>query len=50
MNTVFKHTPTKQQIRLGEKENKINVDRMVKLLSAAGAAAVIVHGRTMEQR
>ncbi len=38
------------QIRLGESEKKVNVDRVVKLLSAAGAAAVIVHGRTMEQR
>ena len=42
--------PLTVKIRLGESEKKINVDRVVKLLSAAGAAAITVHGRTMEQR
>ncbi|GAX82719.1 hypothetical protein CEUSTIGMA_g10145.t1 [Chlamydomonas eustigma] len=42
--------PLTVKVRLGESEKKINVERVVKLLSAAGAASVIVHGRTMEQR
>lgn len=42
--------PVTVKIRIGENEKKINVDRVVRLLSAAGAAAVTVHGRTMEQR
>ncbi len=42
--------PLTVKVRLGESESKINVQRVVKLLTAAGAAAVIVHGRTMEQR
>ena len=42
--------PVTVKVRLGENEKKVNVDRVVKLLSAAGAAAVTVHGRTMEQR
>lgn len=34
----------------GESEKKLNAARVVKLLHQAGAAAVVVHGRTMEQR
>lgn len=35
---------------LGESEKKVNAARVVSLLEQAGAAAVIIHGRTMEQR
>lgn len=35
---------------VGESEKKINAARVVGLLQQAGAAAVIIHGRTMEQR
>ncbi|KAG1659116.1 hypothetical protein FOA52_015909 [Chlamydomonas sp. UWO 241] len=42
--------PLTVKIRLGESERKINVERVTRLLKAAGAAAVIIHGRTMEQR
>lgn len=34
----------------GESERKVNAPRVVALLEQAGAAAVTVHGRTMEQR
>jgi tRNA-dihydrouridine synthase 3 len=34
----------------GESEKKLNAPRVVRLLHQAGAAAVVVHGRTMEQR
>lgn len=34
----------------GESERKLNAPRVVRLLQQAGAAAVVVHGRTMEQR
>jgi tRNA-dihydrouridine synthase len=34
----------------GESEKKLNAPRVVRLLQQAGAAAVVVHGRTMEQR
>lgn len=36
--------------RAGESEKKLNAPRVVRLLHQAGAAAVVVHGRTMEQR
>ena len=42
--------PLTVKVRLGESASKINVDEVVGLLEAAGAAAVTVHGRTMEQR
>lgn len=35
---------------VGESERKINAARVVGLLQQAGASAVIIHGRTMEQR
>lgn len=46
------HTPwpVLPQVRTGETEKKINVRSLVPLLHEAGAAAVTVHGRTMEQR
>ena len=34
----------------GEKESSINAAAVAELLEAAGAAAVTIHGRTMEQR
>ena len=42
--------PVTVKIRTGENDKKINVERVVALLAAAGAAAVTVHGRTMEAR
>jgi tRNA-dihydrouridine synthase 3 len=42
--------PLTVKIRTGESEKKINAPQMVEMLGAAGAAAVTVHGRTMEQR
>lgn len=42
--------PLTVKIRTGENEKKINVEEVVALLQGAGAAAVTVHGRTMEQR
>lgn len=42
--------PLTVKIRLGENSSKINVEEVVGLLERAGAAAVTVHGRTMEQR
>eukprot|EP00878_Enallax_costatus_P009000 GHUV01009412.1.p1 GENE.GHUV01009412.1~~GHUV01009412.1.p1 ORF type:complete len:230 (+),score=81.95 GHUV01009412.1:791-1480(+) len=42
--------PVTVKIRTGESEKKINAARVVGLLQQAGAAAVIIHGRTMEQR
>lgn len=42
--------PVTVKIRTGESEKKVNVERVVKLLSRTGAAAVTIHGRTMEQR
>ncbi len=38
------------QIRLGESEKKINVSKVAHMLGKTGAAAVTIHGRTMEQR
>jgi hypothetical protein len=38
------------QVRTGENEKKINVQRVAALLAHTGAAALTVHGRTMEQR
>lgn len=37
--------PLTVKIRLGENDDKINVEEVVGLLQAAGAAAVTVHGR-----
>jgi tRNA-dihydrouridine synthase len=37
-------------VSAGESEKKINAPRVVALLQQAGAAAVTIHGRTMEQR
>ena len=42
--------PLTVKIRLGESSSRVNVDEVVALLGEAGAAAVTVHGRTMEQR
>ncbi|KAL6755221.1 dihydrouridine synthase-domain-containing protein [Haematococcus lacustris] len=42
--------PVTVKIRTGESDKKINVDRVVALLARTAAAAVTVHGRTMEQR
>ena len=42
--------PGPLQIRLGESEKKINVSKVASLLGRTGAAAVTIHGRTMEQR
>jgi tRNA-dihydrouridine synthase 3 len=38
------------KIRLGVSDSKINAHRVVEGVVASGAAAVTVHGRTMEQR
>jgi len=38
------------KIRTGEKDDKINAAAVVELMEAAGAAAVTIHGRTVEQR
>ncbi|GAB4817554.1 hypothetical protein N2152v2_004600 [Parachlorella kessleri] len=42
--------PLTVKIRLGKSASEINVEETVKLLGSTGAAAVTVHGRTMEQR
>jgi tRNA-dihydrouridine synthase 3 len=42
--------PVTVKIRTGETDKKRNVQRVVGLLARTGAAAVTVHGRTMEQR
>lgn len=42
--------PLTVKVRLGENDKKINVEEVVGLLQEAGAAAVTVHGRTMQQR
>ena len=42
--------PFTVKVRLGPSDSKINADRVVEGLTAAGAAAVTVHGRTMTQR
>jgi tRNA-dihydrouridine synthase 3 len=42
--------PITVKIRLGISEYKINAQEVAKRLEEAGAAAVIIHGRTMEQR
>mmetsp|Transcript_30965 Transcript_30965/g.100877 ORF Transcript_30965/g.100877 Transcript_30965/m.100877 type:complete len:436 (+) Transcript_30965:3-1310(+) len=42
--------PLTVKIRTGVKEGKTNVLRVVRELEDAGAAAVIIHGRTKEQR
>ncbi|KAF8063726.1 DUS3L [Scenedesmus sp. PABB004] len=42
--------PVTVKIRTGESDRKVNAPRVVALLEQAGAAAVTVHGRTMEQR
>ncbi len=42
--------PVTVKIRTGESEKKVNATQVVRQLMDAGAAAVSVHGRTMEQR
>ena len=42
--------PVTVKIRTGENDDKINAAQVAALLEAAGAAAVTIHGRTMEQR
>jgi tRNA-dihydrouridine synthase 3 len=42
--------PMTVKIRIGVSDSKINAHSVVRGLADAGAAAVIVHGRTMEQR
>ncbi|CAL8466678.1 g6214 [Coccomyxa elongata] len=42
--------PLTVKVRTGTSASKINVQQVVSLLQDAGAAAVIVHGRTAEQR
>ena len=42
--------PLTVKVRTGTSASKINVQQVVELLQGAGAAAVIVHGRTAEQR
>jgi len=42
--------PVSVKVRTGESEKKVNIERVARLLSRAGAAGLIVHGRTMEQR
>ncbi|KIZ02031.1 tRNA-dihydrouridine synthase 3 [Monoraphidium neglectum] len=42
--------PVTVKIRTGENESKINASAVAALMEAAGAAAVTIHGRTMEQR
>ncbi|MEW5301194.1 MAG: hypothetical protein WDW36_004068 [Sanguina aurantia] len=42
--------PVTVKIRTGESEKKINAPLVAELLHRAGAAAVTIHGRTMEQR
>ncbi|KAL4424986.1 hypothetical protein ABPG77_002871 [Micractinium sp. CCAP 211/92] len=42
--------PLTVKVRLGESASKINVEEVAALLEQAGAAAVTIHGRTMEQR
>lgn len=42
--------PLTVKVRTGTSASKINVQQVVRLLKDAGAAAVIIHGRTAEQR
>lgn len=42
--------PLTVKIRIGENASKVNVHEVTGLLAAAGAAAVSIHGRTMESR
>ncbi len=42
--------PVTVKVRTGESERKPNVDYVSSLLESAGAAAVSIHGRSMEQR
>ena len=50
-NTKTKNSlPVTVKIRTGVQESKINAEYVTRLLGAAGAAAVAIHGRTMEQR
>jgi tRNA-dihydrouridine synthase len=41
--------PVTVKIRIGQKKDKINAPRVVEMLERTGAAAIIIHGRTMEQ-
>lgn len=42
--------PVTVKIRTGEGASSVNAPKVAELLEAAGAAAVTIHGRTMEQR
>ena len=42
--------PFTVKIRIGPSESRINVAKVVEGLALAGAAAITIHGRTMEQR
>lgn len=42
--------PVTVKIRMGENDSKINAPAVAELMERAGAAAVTIHGRTMEQR
>lgn len=42
--------PVTVKIRTGENESKVNAAAVAEMMEAAGAAAVTIHGRTMEQR
>ncbi|KAI8466352.1 MAG: dihydrouridine synthase-domain-containing protein [Monoraphidium minutum] len=42
--------PVTVKIRTGENDSKINAAAVAELMERAGAAAVTIHGRTMEQR
>ena len=42
--------PVTVKIRTGENDSKINASEVAALMEAAGAAAVTIHGRTVEQR
>lgn len=50
LHTPQSELPVTVKIRTGESEKKVNVERVAALLARTGAAGLIVHGRTMEQR
>lgn len=50
LSTGPQRAPPGPQVRLGTSAAKINVAEVTALLEGAGAAAVIIHGRTAEQR
>lgn len=39
-----------RQVRVGESDRKVNIERVARLCERAGVAGLIVHGRTAEQR